>query len=282
LEEDTRKRFAIANATIETCAEFLSNPETHKATNGLSERALYLLSLLYIPNNIEGVYDLSQKGVGEERIPYIITHPKEKIRVHRKIKHALHPFQYEGLYGSMCDIEQQELTEAKFEKRLKYIRKSYKDEHGEDFKLKALASLNADASVNSPASAIGLGPKGTKPKTYILRGSPIIVGDEMALSEGEGSVLFHEMVHVDQDLSGRLFLEGSKELKDEKYTSELKAYRAQAVALSIHLGVSINGDSEYNSFGVEAARRTVNSDDDPFRVSKKLFKAIERNGSRLR
>lgn len=283
LEGDVKKQFAVAEKTIEACAEFLSDPRIHQATRGLSERALFLLTQLYVPNNVDGVYDLSDKKATEGGIPYIIAKPNEKIRARRKADHIIHPLQRDGLRESMCDIEQQELTDAQFEKRLRLIRKSYKEEHGDAFKLKKLARLNADAYVHAPAGAIGLSPRKVKPKTYLLRTSPVVVADGNALMDDIGtSLLFHEIVHVNQDLSGRLFREKNKVLEDEKYACELEAYWAQATALEIHMGTPLDGASDYNCFGVEAARREVNDESDPFRVSKALLNAVKKNGSRLR
>ncbi len=282
LKGEDRERFATANRTIETCAEFLSDPRINTATKGLADRALYLLSLLYVPNNSGDVYQVNGTEMDGYGIPYIIVQSGEKPKVHRKPKYSLHPLQYDGLYTSMSTIEQQQLTTTQFEKRLDLLRESYKDAYGDTIHLGKISS-KWDAFVASHSSVIGLDQgENTENKTYSLRTNPIVVGNIKHLPSDEGSVLFHEVVHVNQDLLGKLFLDKSRELRDEKYRCELEAYWAQATALGIYLDMPITVNNEFNSFGVEAARQEVNTDEDPFRVSRALHNAVKRNGSILR
>lgn len=282
LKGEDRERFALANHTIETCAEFLSDPRINVATKGLADRALYLLSLLYVPNNSDNVYQVTGKEQDGNGIPFIIASPGEKPKVHRNSKYTLHPLQHDGLYASMNTIEQKQLTTKQFEKRLDLIRESYDDAYGNKINL-GTVSTKWDAFVASYSSAIGLDQgKKTKTKAYLLQTNPIIVGNIESLPSDEGSVLFHEIVHVNQNLSGKLFLDKSRELKDEKYRCELEAYWAQATALEIYLDIPVVANSEFNSFGVESARREINTGEDPFRVSRALLEAIKRNGSILR
>jgi hypothetical protein len=252
-------------------------------TNGLSERALQLLGLLYVPNYDEGVYRITGDEKGGEGIPYILAGIGERARVYRKAKYTFHTAQYENMRASMSTIEEKELTDGQFEKRLALLRESFKDAYGNSMKLSKM-SASWDAYVYGPVAAIGLGPKKSTAKEYKVRSNPIVVGNAVTLSQDEGSILFHELIHVNQDISGRLFLDKSKELKDDKYKCELEAYWAQACALEVYFNTTAEDNlQEWNTFGIEAVRRRINTDpNDPFNVSKMLLKSIKEAGGALR
>ena len=295
LEGTIKRKFAEADTIIQTCADFLSDSEVQKATSGLAKRALDLLNLLYVPNLKDGAYYVSGKKYGGEAIPFIITDQQEDVRVHRSSAHAIHPLQYEGLRDSFQEVEGQQISETQLLKRVNELRESYLSRH-DDVKRIPKKILKREAYVYSPMAWISLCPPVdpladldpqelmNSMKVYLTHTSPVVIGKSTSMLANKGDLLFHELVHVDQSLAGKLFLHGSKEERENKCRSELEAYSNQAAALESSTGIKIadGNPHNWNCYSVEVMRRSINSmSDDPYEVSKALLKAVKREGARL-
>lgn len=295
LEGTIKRKFAEADTIIQTCADFLSDSEVQRATSGLAKRALDLLDLLYVPNLKDEAYHVSGKKYGGEGIPFIITDRQEDIRVHRSPAHAIHPLQYEGLRDSFQEVERQQLSETQLGMRLKELRESYTSKHGGKQRIPKKI-LKREAYVYSPMAWISLCPPVdpaaeldpqelmNSMKVYLTHTSPVVIGKSKSMLANQGDLLFHELIHVDQSLAGKLFLHGSKEEHENKCRSELEAYSNQAAALESSTGIKIaeGNPHNWNCYSVEAMRRNVNNmSDDPYEVSKALLKAVKREGARL-
>ena len=133
--------------------------------------------------------------------------------------------------------------------------------------------MNAYAFVFLEATAIGIDRKiGHKPTTYGVEARPIIIGDSNFLQKHEArSNLYHELIHVQQFLEGKqsVYYPGVNRIWTTR-RREIEAYSHQAIAEEAYYGVAIEENPyHWNSMAVEAIRRKLNTDRDPYRVSKK-------------
>lgn len=283
LEGDIRGKFADANGVIEKCADFLSDSRVQKATNGLAERALGLLPLLYVPNKTEDTYRISGRKFDGQGIPLILTEPYEKVQVRRNPSQILHPRQRDGLKIAFEEVEQDVLTDSQFNSRFEELQTTFIDKHGVTQKIPK-AVLRRDAYTYSPFTWICLWLDMDTSNAYLAHTSPIVTGRTAKLKKDNGSLLFHELIHVYQALEGKLLLDQSDEMDFYKYACELEAYSGQASGLEAYTGIRIDGDNphNWNSYSIERRRRQINRDpDDPFNVSRALLRAIELDDSRL-
>ena len=280
---EQHQQFAETERVIETCIEFLSDDQVKKVSLGLAECALELLDLLYVPNQVDGVYRITNDVHGGKGIPFVMAPKGERIRIQRNIEHALHPFQLQRLHESFEKIERQSLTNEHLSVRIDVLRESHGEEFG-DIQVIHDDLAEYDACVYAPTTVIGLGGTIDTVDTYATHTSPVIVGRREKLLVDEGDMLYHEIIHGYQSLQGNLVQDGSKYARDARPRAELEAYWGQALALEARTGIRIDEEKphNWNCYGVESVRRHINhGKKDPFKVTKKLLQAIERDGSRL-
>lgn len=281
LEEYIQRQYADSDKILQTCADFLSSTDVQRVTNGLAERALNLLSFVYIPNYRYGAYQLSEQQYDGQGIPFILTRGKKKVQIQRNAEHAIHPEQVAKLCESFQTVEKQSITPDDLGLRLDVLRMFHEQEYGEK-QLVHDDLAGYDACVYAPTALIGLGTTLDDVETYFTYTNPIVVGRSEVLLDDEGDILFHELVHVHQSLAGELVKSSSKKARESRPRAELEAYWAQASALEARTGINVDKEHDWNCYGIEAARREINKNArDPFKISRALLRAIEQNGSRL-
>lgn len=283
LEDETKRQFAETDKVLQTCADFLSHPDVHRVTNGLAKRALSLLTLLYVPNHIDGTYHITGKEHDGHGIPIILTRGNKRVQIQRDIQHSIHPEQIMKLESAFQTVEKQSLSTDDFELRLNVLRTFHNEEYGETQLVHEELAVY-DACVYAPTALIGLGTTHDDVETYFTYTSPVVIGKSDLLVDDDGDILFHELVHVHQSLAGELTMSDSKKARDARPRAELEAYWAQASALEVHTGLTVEGDNPYdwNCYGVESVRREFNGKGkDPFKITRALLRAVERNGSKL-
>ena len=276
LEADTRRKFAIANKSLEACDEFLANQDVNAAVGDLAHYARNLLDYVYVPNCVEGTYQTV--GRPAEGIPFIVADTHEKITVHRDINNAVHPWQWDRIREMIATIDSDEMTDESFELIKKWIFEISYEMNGEVHQV--TMDDNVYAFVYAESSAIGIAPKNAKKqRLYGVETRPLIFGNSELLQREEArSNMFHELIHVLQFFRGddAVFEPGNKRLWTTR-GYELEAYAYQAAAEEAFYGVSV----EHNTYGwtsmaVESVRRSIKSrrSKHPFNANQRIMDAL--------
>lgn len=281
---ETKFKHIIADASLESCASFLSNENVQSVSKGLAERALLLLDYIYIPDERDGVYDISHIGIADERIPFIVAQPGETIAIARNPERSVHPAQWKHIISAIQQIDTDEINDESVILINKWLAETAREMNGEKINLN-IGSKDY-AFVYSESVALNITQKrNNKTRTHFVTTRPIMIANAQLLARPEaGSNLYHELIHDIQMLRGdnAVFALGPQRDRAIQRT-EFEAYSYQAEAEEAYYGIKAEDNPyNWNSFAVESIRRRVNQKSkDPYKSSRRLMSELARQDIRI-
>lgn len=260
---DIVERHAIADMHINAAADTLTHPEVKRALGVHTKRLLDILDWLYVPNIRNGVYEAPRRFVDTPRMPLIVAMPGEQYQCKTKHMATMHPEQIENLPQALERFGLDYDSDRNIHELVNYVEAATQVRYGDirQYGKEYLHRVNGRVTT----SWGWLYDKDEDDSAWVATRPSIVIN--AAYPVGNGDILIHEGVHVDQAMDeSLLYIHG----KDERLRVELKPYHIGYEALKALYGYSVPHEYSYIAER-ETVRRLANGDgENAFDVTPKL------------